>query len=99
MRGLPRAQKEQIIGVHKMTSEFTEDFKQMAKRFGYDFSQEGKRIKLIYTSDPYTHLKIGDLGTIRFRHFNYDCFVLVVKWDNGRTLGLIEGKDSYEVLK
>lgn len=82
-----------------MTSEFTEDFKQMAKRFGYDFSQEGKRIRLIYTSDPYTHLKIGDLGTIRFRHFNYDCFVLVVKWDNGRTLGLIEGKDSYEVLK
>jgi Domain of unknown function (DUF4314) len=58
----------------------------------------GKRIRLIYTNDPYTRLKSGDIGTIRFKHWNHDCMVLHVKWNDGSNLGLIEGKDSYEII-
>lgn len=61
-----------------------------------------KRIKLLFTSDPYTKLKPGDLGTVveistvnmAPRPFTQ----IWVKWDNGSSLALILGVDSYEVV-
>ena len=56
----------------------------------------GARIKLIYTSDPYTLLcpeeagYVVDIDDIGFIH---------VEWDNGSNLGLIPGVDSWEILK
>ena len=62
----------------------------------------GKRIKLTYTSDPYTKLKPGDLGTVvdvntvnmAPRPFTQ----ILVDWDNGSSLMLVLGEDSYEVV-
>ena len=62
----------------------------------------GKRIKLVYTSDPYTKLLPGDLGTVvdvntvnmAPRPFTQ----IWVKWDSGYSLALLHGKDKYEVV-
>jgi hypothetical protein len=46
----------------------------------------GRRIRLDYTSDPYTTLRAGDEGVIDFID---DIGTLSVKWDNGSSLGLL----------
>ena len=55
----------------------------------------GSRIKLKEMKDPYDPVKPGTLGTL-------DCIDDVgtfhVTWDNGRTLGLVIGEDSFSVL-
>ena len=55
----------------------------------------GKRVRLIRTTDPYTELKSGDEGVIDFID---DEATVHVKWDNGSSLGLIDGEDSWDVL-
>jgi hypothetical protein len=55
----------------------------------------GTRIQLEYTSDEHTRLKPGTEGTVAF----VDSMGTVhVKWDDGSTLGLIPGKDSWSIL-
>lgn len=56
---------------------------------------EGRRVRLIATTDPYTHLAPGDEGTIMFVD---DAGTVHVNWDNGSTLGLIPGEDTWESL-
>ena len=56
---------------------------------------KGKRIELIYTSDPYTDLKPGDRGTVDFVD---DMGTIHVNWDNGSTLGLVPGEDQYRFV-
>jgi hypothetical protein len=65
-----------------------------------DKTREGKRIKLIYTSDPYTKLKKGDLGTIKCEHLDdlWGDDSISVNWDSGSTLSLISGRDRYVVF-
>lgn len=54
----------------------------------------GSRVRLMHTSDPYTHLKPGAEGTVSL----IDGFGTVhVKWDNGGSLGLIWGEDRWTV--
>lgn len=54
----------------------------------------GKRIEVInMVDDPYP-LESGTQGTIR--HVGGD--VINVKWDNGRSIGLIMGVDQYKIL-
>lgn len=63
---------------------------------------EGKRIKLISTSDPYTSLKPGDMGTVvdvlRVDLPQSPFTQIWVKWDNGSNLALIDNKDSFDVV-
>jgi hypothetical protein len=47
---------------------------------------------MVDEKDP---VESGTLGTI----YHYGFGVINVKWDNGRTLGLIEGEDTYEILE
>lgn len=55
----------------------------------------GTRVRLVYTSDPYTDLRPGDEGTVRF----VDSMGTVhVKWDAGSSLGLLPDEDSWEVI-
>jgi hypothetical protein len=62
-----------------------------------DKSVEGKRVKLVYTDDPHTGLKPGDMGTAQFwNRSNYTPDTLAVKWDSGSTLSLIKGHDRWE---
>lgn len=61
----------------------------------------GKRIKLISTSDPYTSLKPGDMGTVvdvQRVDLPPRPFIQVwVRWNNGSRLALIQGEDHYEI--
>ncbi len=61
----------------------------------------GKRIKLVRTSDPYTSLKPGDLGTVvdilKVNLPPKPFTQVFVKWDSGSSLALIQGEDSYEI--
>ena len=61
---------------------------------------EGRRIELIYTTDPYTKLEKGDLGTIKWERNNdlWNEDVISVSWDSGSNLSLIRGKDSFKIL-
>jgi hypothetical protein len=45
----------------------------------------GKRVRLNYTNDPYSSLRMGDEGTIDFVD---DMGTVFVKWDGGSSLGL-----------
>ena len=55
----------------------------------------GTRIKLISMDDPYSLIESGPEGEIKGID---DCGTFIMKWDNGRTLGLIPFEDKFEVL-
>ena len=55
-----------------------------------------KRIELISTSDPYTELRPGDLGTVDFVD---DLGTIHITWDNGSQLGLVPGEDQYKIVE
>lgn len=54
----------------------------------------GQRIALLHTDDPWTRLEPGDRGTVTRIT---DEGVIVVAWDSGSRLGLIVGRDAWEV--
>ena len=54
------------------------------------------RIECIHCTDPYNPIAPGTKGTITI----IDGIGTVhVKWDNGRTLGLIPGEDDWKEIK
>ena len=55
----------------------------------------GKRIKLISMVNEQYPVESGTEGTITNVGFD----VISVKWDNGRTLGVIVGEDIYQILE
>ena len=53
----------------------------------------GGRVKLYYTSDPYTKCRRGDMGTVKA----IDGLGTVhTQFDNGELLGLLKAIDSFE---
>ncbi len=51
-----------------------------------------KRVLLLNTSDPYTSLKSGDVGTKVGEYTDpWGYLTIMVEWDNGSNLSLIEG--------
>jgi hypothetical protein len=57
---------------------------------------KGTRIELIYMQDPYSPVPDGTKGTVECVD---DMGTIHMKWDNGRTLGLIPGEDSFRKIK
>ena len=55
----------------------------------------GKRIRLINCKDTFSPLEPGIEGTVNFVD---GIGTIHVDWDNGRTLGLIEFVDTFEIL-
>lgn len=55
----------------------------------------GTRIVLYYMNDPYAPVEPGTRGTVRYVD---DAGQLGVAWDNGRSLSLIPGVDSFRKL-
>lgn len=59
-------------------------------------SEQVIRIRLAHTSDPYTQLKDGSLGTkLGERIDPYGDLIVRVKWDNGSSMNLIDGQDEW----
>lgn len=58
-------------------------------------SKIGQRVRLVYTSDPYTKLTPGTEGTVVFID---DLGTVDVKWDDGSHLGMIPGEDRWEAV-
>jgi len=56
---------------------------------------KGQRIRLVYTSDEYTRLRPGALGTVVLED---SLGTVHVKWDEGSSLGLVPGEDVWEVV-
>ena len=54
----------------------------------------GKRVRLIEPMDDPHPILVGREGLV----YNVGYGVVNVKWDNGRTLGLIIGLDVFEVI-
>ena len=57
---------------------------------------KGTRIELIAMEDPYAPIEPGTKGTVV--HVD-DMGTVHMQWDNGRTLGLIPGEDSFRVIE
>lgn len=51
-------------------------------------SLQGARVKLLYTSDPYTLVQPGEQGTVVYVD---GLNTIHVEWNNGSNLGLIPG--------
>ena len=56
---------------------------------------EGTRIELIYMEDPYGPIEAGTQGTVESVD---DAGTLHMRWDNGRTLGIVPGEDQFRVI-
>ena len=70
-----------------------------------DRALQGRRVRLDSTSDPLTDLKRGAEGTVRYYRWSHawddeDAAqgTLVVDWDCGSALSLIDGTDSWVLL-
>ena len=55
----------------------------------------GTRIELISMDDPYNKIAPGTRGTVRFVD---DIGTIHPSWDNGSSLGLVPGEDSFRKL-
>lgn len=55
---------------------------------------KGKRIKCVSMNDDHP-IESGELGTIDLVD---DMGTIHVKWDNGRTLGIVPEEDKYELV-
>jgi len=64
-----------------------------------DETNKGKRVNLIHTNDPYTRLKPGIKGTYQNVMLQTDGHQHSIQWDDGSTLMMIEGVDSFEFLE
>lgn len=56
---------------------------------------KGTRIELISMDDPYSAIKPGMQGTVDKVD---DIGTLHMKWDDGRTLGVVPDEDSFKVV-
>ena len=55
----------------------------------------GTRLQLNYMNDPYAPVESGTRGTVK--HVD-DAGQIHMQWDNGRTLALVPGEDSFRPL-
>ena len=56
---------------------------------------QGTRIELLSMYDPFSPIDSGTKGTVRCVD---DMGTIHMQWDNGRTLGLIYGEDSFRKI-
>ena len=56
----------------------------------------GTRIRLDHMDDPYAPIPAGTEGVVQAVD---DAGQLMMKWDNGRSLSLIPGEDSFSIIQ
>ena len=79
----------------RIAKKINENLKKKVNEDNFDDPRVGRRVELVFTSDPYTNLEQGDQGTIQFVD---DRGTLFVKWDEGSNLGLITGEDEWKYV-
>lgn len=57
---------------------------------------KGTRVELVSMDDPYSKLKPGDRGTVKFVD---DTATVHVSWDCGSSLGVIYGEDEIHIVE
>ena len=57
---------------------------------------KGTRLELISMEDPYSPIESGTKGTVVFVD---DMGTIHMRWDNGRTLGLVPTEDSFRKIE
>ncbi len=55
----------------------------------------GKRVRLLYMPEDPCPIESGSTGTVDYID---DVGTIFIKWDNGRSLGLVPGVDSWEYI-
>ena len=68
--------------------------KRMAQRYKAE-DPPGTRVVLHHMEDPHSPVESGPRGTVK--HVD-DAGQLHMQWDNGRTLALVPGEDSFRKL-
>jgi len=65
-----------------------------------DRTNEGRRVELIYTNDPYTKLRSGAKGTYEFeiKQTNPLENAHSIKWDDGSNLMMVRG-DQWKFIE
>ena len=71
-----------------------EHLNRQAKRYK-EMYPPGTRLELISMDDPYAPVPPGTRGTVQYVD---DASQIGMKWDDGRTLSLIPGEDSFRKL-
>ena len=56
----------------------------------------GTKIRLNHMDDPYAPIPDGTVGEVQYVD---DAGSIHMIWENGRTLSLIEGEDSFTIIK
>ena len=73
----------------------------MTEHKDFDDTDKGRRVRLLFTDDPYTELEPGDEGTATQRNYTLVVggeYTLFVKWDSGSSLGLVKNVDRWEFI-
>lgn len=73
---------------------WAEKGRRMAER-ARELFPPGTRIELIHMDDPYHPVPDGTRGTVKLVD---DMGTVFPDWDNGRTLGVVYGEDSFRKL-
>ncbi|WP_353065894.1 DUF4314 domain-containing protein [Arcanobacterium hippocoleae] len=60
-----------------------------------DASLIGRRVELVSLNDPYSRLRPGEQGTVKYID---DMGTVFIRWDSGSGLGLIPGVDEWAYL-
>ena len=68
--------------------------RRMVQRYKAEYPP-GTRVQLNHMDDPYAPVKDGTRGTVK--HVD-DAGQLHMQWDNGRTLALVPGENSFRKL-
>lgn len=58
----------------------------------------GRRVELVHSSDPYTQLRAGSQGTVKYQRYDGFSNTTSIAWDDGSTLMMIEGEDHFKFL-
>jgi hypothetical protein len=59
-----------------------------------DRKDAGRRVELVSTSDPYTRLRPGSKGTLKFETDD----AWSIDWDDGSKLSMVKGEDSIKFI-
>ena len=69
----------------------TNEYQKLKKKFPVN-----ARVRCLQMNDPYHPVPAGTEGTVNYVGNTGTVFV---NWDNGSTLGLVIGEDSFEIVK